>query len=154
MSGTQKRSAGTRFRLRHGVVVGALCAAILGTAGAAWDGEQTVVLGDSFSSAFEADPGEELHLYRFYAPASAKLQAKMRLDSDGDVKPLWKVVDAAGDDVPLGTRSTGRKIKNLRFKEGGFYALQVVAGAGTGSTGGTGTGTGSGSSGTGTGSGY
>ena len=132
MRGTLTRRRGVRFRMRDGVVIGAALAVLVGAAGAGWDGEQTILLGDKMTSSFAAEPGAEVHRYHFYANKGATLKARMAVNSSGDLLPAWQVLDAAGGEVPLGGADRGTVIKNFKFSEGGPYTLQLTATSGTG----------------------
>ncbi len=112
---------------------GALTVALFSVAAlAAWNGTQDVVLRDSFSSRFADPDGGEVHLYPFFAPTDSTLKAKLTVDKEGDVVPVWRVLDAGGRRVDLGDKMTDTKIKNYAFEEGGGYALEVTARSGTG----------------------
>ncbi len=114
------------------LLVAAVTAGAIGTAVAAWDGQQEIVLGDSFSSAFGAEPGAEIHEYDFYAPKGTKLKAVMKVEKGADLVPGWKLFDDDGTEVPLGAALAGTKIKNFVFETGGRHHFQITAASGTG----------------------
>jgi hypothetical protein len=131
MSGTADGRPGHR-RILGGLAAGATVVALAISAGAAWDGQQTVILGDAFSSAFQGDPGVEMHRFDFYAPTGATLKAKIKVEKGDDLAPAWQVFTIAGDEVDLGTALKGTQIKNYKFEEGGAFYMKVTSTSGTG----------------------
>ena len=131
MSGTANGRPGHR-RLLGSLATGATFVALAMTAGAAWNGEQSIVLGDSVSSTFQSDPGAEMHRYGFYAPTGTSLKAKIKVDKGASLAPAWQVFTLAGDEVDLGDALKGTQIKNYTFEEGGFFYMQVTSTSGEG----------------------
>jgi hypothetical protein len=132
MSGTADGRPGHHRRLLGGLAAGATIVALAISAGAAWDGQQTVILGDAFSSAFKSDPGAEMHRYDFYAPTGSSLKAKIKVDKGADLAPAWQIFTVAGDEVDLGDALKGTQIKNYKFETGGAFYMSVTATSGMG----------------------
>ena len=77
MSSGQDGRHGAAGRRLTGLLAVAIAISVVGSAGAAWNGQQDVSLGDNISAGFVADAPAVTHSYRFFVPAETKLKAKL-----------------------------------------------------------------------------
>lgn len=109
---------------------GALAAFLAVPAGAAWDGNQAIRLGDAVSAEFEDAPGEEVHRYSFFVPDGAVLTTLVK--GDPGLATHTDLLDAMGADVDTAAAEKPTGITKFAVPARGAYSLQVTATAGTG----------------------
>jgi hypothetical protein len=103
------------------------------TGDAAWDGTQTLRLGDLISAEFVGAPLTEVHKFSFYVVANTTMNTTITVDSKAvGLVPEVTLFTDADVQVDLGATQTGNKIKNFKFTSSGDYYLRVRATAGTG----------------------
>lgn len=101
---------------------------------AAWDGIQTVHLGDSITAEFTGAPLAEEHKYSFYAVKDTVLSTSIKVDaSAAGLVPELKLFTHDDVAVNLGATQVGNLVKNFKFTTTGEYYIRLRATAGTGS---------------------
>jgi len=94
---------------------------------AAWDGKQTIVLGNTIAAEFVGDPGEEVHHIRFFAPEGTLVRTTLRVAKGSPLIPEAKVFDAHGAEIEtLAARD------RFGITESGWYEFQVRSTTGVG----------------------
>src|SRR5262245_6359713 len=100
---------------------------------AAWDGTQTLRLGDLVTAEFVAPPLTEVHKFSFYVMKDTVMNTAITVDEAAEgLVPEVALVGADEAEVPLGAAQVGNKIKNFKFAASGSFYLRVRATAGTG----------------------
>jgi hypothetical protein len=118
------------------VLAAAAAVALVGspsTTEAAWDGTQTVRLGDLITAEFVGPPLAEAHRYSFYVMKDTVMNTTITVNSSSaGLVPELTLFAADETQVDLGAAQNGNKIKNFKFLTSGSYYLRVRATAGTG----------------------
>ncbi len=105
---------------------------------AAWNGQETIQLGDQPTATFSGGALTEIHEWWFFAPAGTKMNVQVKVAKGADLVPGLKLFASTGKEVDLGDAFPAPKdprkpkIKKYVFATGGWYYLQVTATSGTG----------------------
>lgn len=126
------RHGGSRaLRMAAGAALGATLAVFLADpAGAAWDGHQSIVLGETVNAEFAGEPGAEVHRFEFFAPPDAALSATLKKPSSLVLN--LDLLDAMEQDVNTSASEKPTGIVNFKVPAAGAYAFRVLTTSGTG----------------------
>jgi hypothetical protein len=125
-----------KYRARTLALAALALAALLlvpGLAGAGWDGEQVIVLGDKAGAEFLPADGA-VHSFGFYAPADTVVSVAAKPAAGSNLVLGFALFTDRDEVVPLGAALVpdGKGIKNLKTTAAGWYRLEVTAQSGSG----------------------
>ena len=115
------------FPITAAVLVFVVMAALPPAVHAAWDGKQTITLGNTVVAEFAGDPGDEVHHFRFYAPEGTVVKTTLKVAKGSPLIPEVKVYDADGALI-----ETLAAKAQFEITVSGWYEFQATSTTGTG----------------------
>jgi len=109
------------------VLVLVVMAALPPAVHAAWDGKQTITLGNTVAAEFVGDPGDEVHHFRFYAPEGTTVKTTLKVSKGSPLIPAVEVYDADGALVRTLTAKD-----QFELSVSGWYEFRVTSTTGVG----------------------
>ena len=104
------------YSITAAVLVFVVMAALPPAVHAAWDGKQTMTLGNTVVAEFVGDPGDEVHHFRFYAPEGTVVKTTLKVAKGSPLIPQVEVYDADGALIETLTAKDG-----FELTESGWY---------------------------------